>query len=114
MPTLPRDSDTEPSSDDETPPEGTPEEEEAIEEDEDETRELELAVEGQEFDGEIDVFTLPSIEEREEELKGAGPSVQDLQRRIQGISAVLSNFKRLAQKDRWVLRLSSLSDLMSL
>lgn len=45
MPTLPRDSDTEPSSNDEALPEGIPEEE-AIEEDEDETRELELAVEG--------------------------------------------------------------------
>jgi len=76
---------------------------EPIEEDEDETRQLELGIEGEEVDGEIDIFELPTAEDREAERKGAGAPVQILQRRIQGCTAVLGNFKRLAQKDRYVL-----------
>jgi ribosomal RNA methyltransferase Nop2 len=121
--TLPRESDTEPSSDAEgeketkkkrsnTKPKAAslaeidPEEadaemdEDQIEDDEDETRELELAVEGDVLDEEMDIFQLPTIEERMEEQKGAGASVQVLQRRIQGCTSVLTNFKRLAQQGR--------------
>jgi hypothetical protein len=118
VPTLPQDSDTDSSSDDDTvetkskfnikkkagkQTKSVPEpilQVDDLEVDEDETRELELAVEGEEIDGEVEIFSLPTVEEREEERKGAGPSVQVLQRRIQGCSAVLSNFQRLGQKGR--------------
>lgn len=57
--------------------------------------------EAQEDDGEdIEVFHLPTAEEREQEKKDGGIDIQDVSQRIQDCVRVLVNFKRFASKGR--------------
>ena len=53
-------------------------------------------------DGEedIEIFDLPTAEQREDEKKRGGPDVQEVQQRIQECARVLGDFKRLSSKGR--------------
>lgn len=55
-------------------------------------------------DGEeyMEVFELPTAEEREEEKKRGGPDVQEVQRRMRECARVLGDFKRFGDKSRYV------------
>jgi 25S rRNA (cytosine2870-C5)-methyltransferase len=55
-------------------------------------------------DGEedIEVFDLPTAEQREEEKGRGGPDVQEVQRRMQECAKVLGDFKRFGNKGRYV------------
>lgn len=53
--------------------------------------------------GEVITFDLPTAEEREVEAKSGGPDLHEVQRRIQDCVRVLSDFKALAAKNRFVL-----------
>lgn len=55
-------------------------------------------------DGEedIEMFELPTAEQREEEKKRGGPDVQEVQRRIKECARVLGDLKRFGAKGRCV------------
>lgn len=55
-------------------------------------------------DGEedIEMFELPTAAQREEEKKGDGPDVQEVQRRMQECARVLGDLKRFGSKGRCV------------
>jgi ribosomal RNA methyltransferase Nop2 len=53
-------------------------------------------------------FNLPTAQEREEEKKRGGPDVQLVQRRMRECVRVLSKFRKLAEKGRWVLSVLSI------
>lgn len=48
----------------------------------------------------IEIFDLPTAEQREEEKKQGGPNVQEVQRRLQECARVLGDFKRFGNKGR--------------
>lgn len=50
----------------------------------------------------IEIFELPTSEQREEEKRHGGPDVQEVQRRMQECARVLGNFKLFRSKGRYV------------
>jgi ribosomal RNA methyltransferase Nop2 len=52
----------------------------------------------------IDVFELPTAEEREAEKQNGGPHLAEVQRRMQECVRVLGDFKALASDGRYVIR----------
>jgi 25S rRNA (cytosine2870-C5)-methyltransferase len=65
--------------------------------DEEEMQKNAAAVDGEE---DIDIFELPTADQREEEKRRGGPGVQEVQRRMQECAKVLGNFKRFGGKGR--------------
>jgi ribosomal RNA methyltransferase Nop2 len=53
---------------------------------------------------ELVTFELPTVEEREKEKASGGPELHEVQRRIQDCVRVLSDFKALSSKNRFVFR----------
>lgn len=52
---------------------------------------------------ELVTFDLPTAEQREEEKKRGGGELQEVQRRLQDCVKVLTDFKALGAKDRYVI-----------
>ncbi|KAF8522206.1 NOL1/NOP2/sun family RNA met [Hysterangium stoloniferum] len=55
---------------------------------------------GDDEEPDLEMFDLPTAEEREAEKKNGGPDVQEVQRRIQECARVLGDFKRYGGKGR--------------
>ncbi|KAF8575794.1 NOL1/NOP2/sun family putative RNA met [Ramaria rubella] len=58
------------------------------------------AVPGADGEEDIEMFDLPTAEQREEERKKGGPDIQEVQRRMRECARVLGDFKRFRSKDR--------------
>lgn len=55
-----------------------------------------VAAEGED---DIELFKLPTAEQREEEKKRGGPSLQEVQQRMKECARALGDFKRYGQND---------------